>query len=508
MRTVRWVVMGLAVSVLAVSAWTAATAWTTPLARAAQPSAAASEPAEAMTAPAVPNDDPRVTPVVRAYQKARPAVVNIATEQIVPVRMGFGGAGGSDVFDDIFPSPFVQRVPVQSLGSGIVIHPGGYIITNAHVVRRAQKIDVIFPDKSKYPARVISAEQQFDLAVLKIDANGGAPLPFLPLGRSDDLMVGEPVIAVGNSLGFSNTLSTGVVSATGRDLEFENNVKISNLIQTDAPINPGNSGGPLLNIKGELIGITTAIKANAQNIGFAIPVDTLAKELGDLLDFERINRVIIGASVSQRHGPLGRPEVFVSAVRPDTPAAAVLRKDDQLLTLNGSAIGQIPDWACALVTAQAGDKIALTVRRGSKEVAVELTLTAKPRPDGKVLADRLLGVVLKKVTPEVAKDRHLPVDRGLLVIGIDTTGPAAEIGVKPGDVVFQVERLHVTNLDEIGTVLEDIKTDQVIRIGILRGNFAVETSIRTRKESDLPSKAATSDSGPAPKKPEAEGGAI
>lgn len=453
---------------------------------------------QATSGPGLDANNPRITPVVRAYQKVKPAVVNITTEQIVTARMGMG----ADLFDDIFPTPFTRRVPVQSLGSGVVVHPSGYIITNAHVVRRAEKVEVVFQDQTKYPARIISSDQQYDLAVLKIEPNDNLPLPYLPLGRSDDLMVGETVIAIGNPFGFSNTVSVGIVSATGRDLEFENGVKIASLIQTDAPINPGNSGGPLVNIYGELIGITTAIKADAQNIGFAIPVDTLAMELADLLDFERLNRVIFGASIGTRHGPQGA-EVYIKAIRPGTPADGPLAKDDQVVSLNGVPVKQVPDYACAMLTAKGGDKVKLGIVRGGAAREVEVTLGSKPKPDGKALAERLLGLTLKPITPELAKDLRLPVNKGMVIVGIDAASPAAEVGLQLKDVLIQLDRFYVMSLEDLGTLLEDVKGDTVLRIGFIRGNVRVFTAIKTRSR-----KAATAPTAPAPAKTSTSGGEI
>ncbi|HUU22818.1 MAG TPA: trypsin-like peptidase domain-containing protein [Phycisphaerae bacterium] len=437
---------------------------------------AASVPAAERATPA---RDARVTPVVLAYRKARPAVVNISSEKIVSRGLGlFGG----DPFDEIFPSPFRRRVPVQSLGSGVVIHPDGYLVTNAHVVRQAQKITVTTSDNKKYEAKVISADQSLDLAVVKVDLPPGVSLPHLPLGRSDDLMVGETVIAIGNPMGYANTLTTGVISAVGRDLEFREGVKIAGLIQTDAPINPGNSGGPLLNVHAQWIGINTAIRADAQNIGFAIPVDSLARELPDLLDFERANRVIFGAAVAQRHGE-SQTEVFVKSVRPETPAAGKLHEGDRILALNGKPIRQIPDFACAMLAADAGTKVRLRLRRGDKSVSVEVTLAAKPKPNGKVLAEQLFGMTLRPVTAELARSLRLRVDRGLLVVGIESGSPAERLGLKLKDVLFQVGRFYVKDLDALGITLEEVKPGDPVRIGIVRGNVQAWAAITARQAS-------------------------
>jgi serine protease Do len=288
---------------------------------------------------------------------------------------------------------------------------------------------------------------------------------------------------VGNPFGYTSTLSTGVISAIGRDLDFENGVKMPSLIQTDAPINPGNSGGPLLNIHGQLIGITTAIRAGAQNIGFAIPVDSLAAELTELMDYERLNRVILGAAVAQRQTPSG-PAVFVSAVRPGTPAEGKLLKDDRVLAVAGAKIEQIPDFACPMLAAKASQTLRLRVERAGKAMDVDVVLGSKPKPDGKALGEALLGLTLRPVTPELAKEQRLPTDKGLLVVDVDPGSPAERIGLKRKDILFQVDRFYVLSLDDLGTVLEDVKGGLTLRIGIIRGNISAYQramlSIQTR----------------------------
>ena len=421
-------------------------------------------------------DDSRVTPIVLAYRKTRPAVVNISTRRLVQIRSGFFGR---DIFEELFPTFRPRKVPVYNLGSGFLINSGGYIITNAHVVRQAERITIVLADGSKYRAEVISSDTDSDLAVLKIDPPAGANLPYLPLGRSDDLMVGETVIAIGNPLGYANTLTTGVISATNRTLSFGNDVEVPGLIQTDAPINRGNSGGPLLNIKGDLIGINTAIRADAQNIGFAIPVDRLAEELVSLLDPESLNRAVFGASVRQKHGE--EDELHVTAVRPNTPADGKLRIGDRIIELDGKSLRQISDYACAMLAVEPGETARFKVLREGRELSVDVKIARKPKPDGKVLGRRLFGMRLRTLTPQLARDLRLSIVRGLLVVGIDPESPARELRVEPGDVLFQVDRFYVSDLDSLGTILEDIRPGQKVTIGIVRGNIRVLVDIATRK---------------------------
>ncbi len=351
-------------------------------------------------------------------------------------------------------------------------------MTHAQVVGQARKITFTLSDDSKYQGKVISTDTESDLAVLKIDPPEGKELPSLSLGRSDDLMVGETVIAVGNPLGFENTLTTGVISAINRTLDFDG-MKMSGLIQTDAPINRGNSGGPLLNVKGELIGINTAIRSDAQNIGFAIPVDCLAKELVRLLDFERLNRVVFGARVYQRH-VTDKTEVVVSKVRPGTPAEGKVFKDDRIIAINDTPIKQIADYVCLMVVIKSDSVVRLNLLRRGKEISVDVRIKSRPQPDGNTLAGKLFGITLKPLNLQLARDLRLRVQEGLLIVGIQPDSPARKLGLEIKDVLFQVGRLYVTDLDKLGMALEDIKPAQKVRIGIVRGDYRVWATITAR----------------------------
>lgn len=421
--------------------------------------------------------DPRVTPVVRAVRRAGPAVVNISTTQVIHARSNFIGR---DIFEEIFPGRSLpqRQLNVHNLGSGVVIRPEGYIVTNAHVVRQAQTIEVAFADsETRHRARVVVADAQADLAILKIDPSDGKPLPYLPLGRADDLMPGETVIAIGNPLGLASTVTVGVVSATGRELDFGDGLTFTDLIQTDAPINQGNSGGPLLNIKGELIGINTAIRPEAQSIGFAISVDTLRSLLPEMLNIEKLSRVIFGATVRQK--PLDRGgEVLVTAVRDNTPAAGVLQPGDHVLKINASEIRHITHYVFSMLDLRPGDDLDITVRRNGRVQTLRLTLQARPAPDGKALARAKLGLDLRAITPTLARDLNLPVRNGLLVTGLAQASPAARVGIRPGDVLFQVGGFTVADFDALTPVLDDLPAGAPTTVGILRGNTAVLIRLR------------------------------
>ncbi len=422
----------------------------------------------------------RVTPVVEAYRRASPAVVNISTRRLVRMSWRLFGFY-DDPFEDFGPRFFRPAIPTVSLGSGFVIHPAGYLVTNAHVVRRAEKITVTFPDKRTYQAEVVAANTADDLAVLKIVGAEARRFRHIRLGRSDDLMIGETVIAIGNPLGYQNTCTTGVISALDRTLRFRDGREYGGLIQTDAAINPGNSGGPLLNILGELVGINTAIRADAEGIGFAIPVDRLLEDMPRLLDFERLNRVVFGLAVRQRHTDTGE-ELVVTSVAPGSPAAeAGCRVGDRLVALDGVALRQLPDYQVPMLEARPGRLVRLECRRAGRPVRLVVQVKPRPKPDGAALAAALLGVELRTVTPALARRLGLAVTAGLLVTGVEPRSPADRVGIRRGDVIFQIGRWYVTDLDRLGAILEDVRPGTALHIGIIRGNVRAWASITTRK---------------------------
>jgi S1-C subfamily serine protease len=232
----------------------------------AAPAGAGNEP------PAAEARASRRTPVVEVFESARDAVVSISSTEKVIVR---SRSPFDSFFDEFFEMPPSRERSRDIVGSGFVIHSQGYIVTNAHVVARSSEQRVMFAGGAEYEATIVAADKSRDLAILKIDA--GTSLPTLPFGRSDDLMIGETVVAIGNPFGFQHTVTAGVVSAVNRDVTISREIVFEDLIQTDASINPGNSGGPLLNALGQLIGVNTAIRGDAENIGFAIPVTTTSR---------------------------------------------------------------------------------------------------------------------------------------------------------------------------------------------------------------------------------------
>ncbi len=399
----------------------------------------------------------RRTPVVEVFEKCRDAVVNISTTRVVRLR-SLWGSPLEEFFD---PGPARRRERrVQSIGSGVVIHPAGYIVTNAHVVSQASDVRVALADEQSLPAGIIAVDNEHDLAVLKVDPP--QPLHAVTLGRSDDLMIGETVVAIGNPLGLQHTVTAGIISALNRELQFSEDVVYRGLIQTDAPINPGNSGGPLLNVNGELIGINSAIRGDAQNIGFAIAVDRLWELLPDLFDVERRARVRFGLRVRG-------PAPTVAAVRSGSPAAqAGVRVGDRITALAGQPVGDAIDFYANLLAQKPDQTIRLTVQREGRSLMLDVPLESVPIPDGQKLAQSLLGLRLGEIPPDVRREFDLPPGAGLLVDGVIPGGAGDRARMRPGDVILRLDRTPMTSLSDVGLALERVKAGDEVRVDGLR----------------------------------------
>jgi len=399
----------------------------------------------------------RRTPVVDVFEANRDAVVNISSTQVVSVRPGHGGF--EHFLFEIFERP--RHVETTSMGSGFVIHPDGYIVTNAHVVSRTVRREVEFANGRSYEARIVAIDTQKDLAVLKIDSE--LSLPTVLLGRSDDLMVGETVVAIGNPFGYSHTVTSGVISATGRNIDVQEGVVFRDLIQTDASINPGNSGGPLLNILGELIGINSAIRGDAENIGFAIPVDQLIEHLPEMLNVEHLRRVRLGLLV----GGGGVPRV--NDVSRDSPAyEAGVRVGDVITAIDDRPVKRGTDFYFALLEKKIDEPIRLHLERNGKALAVTLAIREIPKPDGEKLAQSLFGLTLHELTDSEWRRFGLRPGNGLLVIGVHPRSPASRIGIEPGDIISSLGRYYVDSLDRAGMLLETVERGEDVPFGGLR----------------------------------------
>ena len=422
----------------------------------------------------------RRTPVVKVYEQAHEAVVNIAGERLVSSSI-WPGYEWPDMFD--FWGPRYQR-QVAVLGSGMVVHEDGYVITNAHVIKGSEKIKVVFSDGSEYMAEVISDDESRDLAVLKIPVN--KKLPFIRLGRSNDLMIGETVIAIGNPYGYANTVTSGVVSAVGRDIQVAEGFWLRGLIQTDAPINPGNSGGPLLNINSELIGVNTAVRAEAENIGFAIPVDTLVDNLSHMLMPEKLRRVRLGLVVGGMKKTGQFSGLVVESVNKASPADQEgISAGDLVLEIDGRKLTSVIDFYVKMMGKEVGEPIEVTYVKPSavplKSRTVKLTMQPRPLPDGRQLVSEFFQMEVSELTNQVARkfgfQGAYPI---LIVTAVERGGIAEKAGLAAGDLILQINDATVRNVKELSLEMEKINEGDAIDIKIMRISVGIFGQVQQR----------------------------
>jgi serine protease Do len=413
---------------------------------------------------------PRRNAVVKVVEKVRASVVNISTERIVVA---------SSPWDRLFPfDDYYRTYKTNSLGSGVILDEDGYIITNAHVVKRAKSIKVRLADKEEYEARLISIHQDSDLALLKIEPK--KKLKAITLGTSRDLMIGETAIAMGNPFGLSNTVTVGVISATNRSIHVRGKVIFKDFLQTDAAINPGNSGGPLVNINGKLIGINTAIHAGANGIGFAIPVDRMRAVLKELVSPGRLADVYMGFALNDVSG-----EPVVAGLAVDGPAEkAGVCVGDAIVSVEGGEAHTFLDLAKHIIDKKPGDKLELTIRRGSEKKRISITLAAMPETEGQKLTKKRLGLTLRRLPAHKAVERGLGFKGRVVVEDVEKGGPGSRIGIKKDDILLNlavVEESHgydivylnqpVNSYDDIKRFLsaDVVPAKQSVRVTILRG---------------------------------------
>ncbi len=408
----------------------------------------------------------RRTVTVQVVQKTKGAVVNISATKIVTQRVQIGP----------FWQPFgvgeVHR-HATSLGSGFLVHADGYVVTNNHVIDQAQQISVELADGQTLPAEVVGADPDADLAVLRI--HSPTPLPAMAMGDSGDLMIGEPVIAVGNPLGFSHTVSTGIVSALHRDIHpgpdgqtgppqpqpvHGEAAALHDLIQTDAAINPGNSGGPLLNAYGQVIGINTAIRGDAQNIGFAIPIDRLRDLIPELMNPSQVTKVDVPLHLAERRTVAEPATVTTRLVTVGERAVGVA-------AIDGRPAGDVVDAYAHLLSLRAGQAFTVTWDDGHTQ---RLQTTATPLPDALDQARQRFGLAIEQVTPALADKWGLARKDGLFVTAVDRGGAADQAGVQPGDVIFQFGLVHLATLTDFRALAGRLPASGQARVWVYRGD--------------------------------------
>jgi len=436
----------------------------------------------------------RMVPVdiPQLFKEVSPAVVNISTTQVVKfdrprTRAPFGQ---HDPFEDFFNN-FFGRMPREqkrrSLGSGFLVSADGYILTNNHVVEKADEVTVTLLDKEEFKAKVVGNDPKTDIALIKIDAR--KKLPHVSLGDSDRLEVGEWVVAIGNPFGLGHTVTTGIVSAKGRII---GSGPYDDFIQTDASINPGNSGGPLFNLKGEVVGINTAIIQGGQGIGFATPIQLAKSVLDQLRDKGKVTRGWLGVYI-QRLSPevaekLGVPErrgALVSDVTKDGPAEkSGIRSGDVIVAFNGKEIKDEHELPTLVAATRPGQKVDVKVIREGKEIVIPVTIAEMEGEPGKRGGgpdlSKGLGLTVQDITPELAQRFEIENAKGVLVTSVEGGSPAEDAGFQEGDIVRQINRQPVPNAAEFSKLMKKYKDDKTVLFLVERGDARLFLAVKNK----------------------------
>lgn len=417
--------------------------------------------------------DPQQDPVVLAIQKVAPAVVNISTERLV--QRSF-----NDPFEELFRQFFgIGRRPriegAHSLGSGAIVDEDGWIVTNFHVVQRATKIHVVLADGSQFDAKFVSGDDKNDLALLKIEA--GKKLPFIEIATDREVWLGETVIAVGNPFGLEHTVTKGIISAKHRSYSA-GDVTFNDILQTDAAINPGNSGGPLINTRGQLVGINMAILSQAQGIGFAIPAKRVADMLASWLTPEKRAGLWLGLRFARHDDRL-----VVADVQRDSPAAkAGLAAGDVVKRVDGAAYHDPLTLQRYLIRKHPGEIVHLEIERNGKHRAYRVALAALPKLSVPDLFRSKFGLQVQELTADLAEALGIPITQGLLITDVEKGSPAAAAGLRRGLVITHVAGEEVQLMERLAERLADVKSGDALTLAIFlierRGNLLIQQTVR------------------------------
>jgi len=408
----------------------------------------------------------------------KPGVVNINTVSVV---RGFGG--GRSPFEEFFGPEFFRRffgeTPEhiqRSLGSGVIVDPSGIVLTNAHVVERASEIEIVSSDGKKHKAKVVGLDKRTDVAVLRLQ--GGGPYSALPLGDSDKVNIGDWVLAVGSPFGLEQTVTAGIISARGRVI---GQGPFDDFLQTDAAINPGNSGGPLVNMKGEVIGINTAIVAGGQGIGFAIPINMAKKIYTELVAKGKVSRGWLGVSVQPLTPELAKSfaaktesGVLIADVVQGSPAQqSGLQAGDIILEVDGKKIEGPAELQRAIGLTTPGKAMKVKVWREKSERQVDVKIAEAPDEREALRSAAkgkfLLGLDVRPMTPEIARELGLRNAEGVVVAQVEEGSAADEAGIRQGDLIREVNRQRIRSFSDFESATKSIKAGDRVTVRLQRG---------------------------------------
>jgi len=427
---------------------------------------------------------------VKLAEKLMPATVNISTTKIVkrrkrsnqqPFREGdpFRDFFGDEFFDKFFGQMPQRDYKLRSLGSGFIIDEEGYIITNNHVIEEADEIKVRLSDKEEYDAKIVGKDLKTDIALIKIDPPNG--LPVVELGNSDELKVGEWVMAIGNPFGLDQTVTVGIVSAKWRKLGAG---PYENFIQTDAAINQGNSGGPLFNARGEVVGVNTAIFSTTGGnigIGFATPINLAKNVVKQLKEKGKVVRGWLGVIVqtvtpelADSFGLKDRKGALVADVEEGAPAdEAGIKKGDIIIAFDGKEIEEMSELPLVVAQTQVGKKVDVTILRNGKELKKEVKIGELKEEESYAASGEKsrtdIGMEVNELTRELARKYGISETKGVLVTYVENDSPAERAGIREGDIIIEVNREAVKNLDEYYKATKQAKKGDKILFWIKRG---------------------------------------
>ena len=425
----------------------------------------------------------------RVVKDVKPAVVHIKVESTVEMSQEYEQFFNNPFFERFFgpqhrfQDPQQRKRQQQGAGSGFIIDKDGYILTNNHVVEKADKITVTLSDNSEVEAKLIGADPKSDVALIKIDVDHA--LPTVNLGDSESLEVGEWVIAIGNPFGLSQTVTVGVVSAKGRSRVGIN--EYEDFIQTDAAINPGNSGGPLLNIHGQVVGINSALYSRTggyMGIGFAIPIN-MAKSIKEQLQNNgKVTRGYLGVGIQDVDEGLAESfgldksgGVLITDVQEDTPASkAGIKNQDIIVKLGDIELKDTQDLRNRIAQTTPGTDIVLHLMRDGKPIELQVTIGEQPAdfgnvaqavPDENPLSS--FGLVLQDLTPDLAEQLGYKGRQGLVISEVTPGSPAAVVGLKSGLLIEEVQKVPVKNLEELKLIMQQSQTKDRVLLRIRMG---------------------------------------
>jgi len=426
-------------------------------------------------------------------EKVKPAVVNIRTEITVkipgsPFRHFYGP--DTSPFDDFFRRFFGdlpdRELKQKSLGSGFIIDKEGLIITNNHVVEKAEEIKVKLLDGREFDAKIVGRDPKTDLALIKISSIF-KDLPILSLGNSDSIRVGDWVLAVGNPFGLEHTVTQGIISARGRAIGAG---PYDNFLQTDAPINPGNSGGPLVNLKGEVIGINSAIVASGQGIGFAIPINMAKSVIAQLQETGKVTRGWIGVSIqtvtpeiAQAFGIKGVTGALVGDVIAGGPAdSAGIKRGDIIIAFDGKTVKNMSDLPRIVAETPVGKDADITIIRDGKEMTIKVKIeemTEEKLASKKIRREEKLGMTVENITPEMARGLNIKDEKGVIVTEVEPNSLADDAGIEAGDIIKEVNRTPVRTLKDYEGIINKIEKGKSFLFLLKRGNQTFYVSVKT-----------------------------